>query len=162
MPCSWSRPFWSGLLKARKRFGVLGHECLLLASTKEMLPELEHQLHEARCVFSGRKWPVLYRSPSHPVPSAVGIRVQRKFTWWAHHEKTGLESPHTSAAFVYESQYSFLIMGVYALGHLAAILKQYSRACGNLSLDDFQELPVWTELYLKLNAILRIVHAAVL
>jgi hypothetical protein len=151
------------LVQARARFGVLGHQCLLLASTKEMLPESEHQLHEARCVFSGRKRPVLYCSASQPEPCAVSVRVQRKFAWWAHHEQTGLECPHTSAAFVYESQYSFLVIGIYTLGHLGAILKQHSRACAaNLSLKDFEELPVWRQLYLKLNAILRVVHASVL
>ena len=151
------------LAKARVRFGALGHECLLHASTKNMLPELEHQQCEAPCVFSGRTNPVLYRTPSHPEPCASSIRLQRRFSWWAHHEQTGLESPHTSAAFVYESHYSYVISGVYALGHLGAILKHKSRALAPdpCSLAEFQALPLWSELYLKINAILCVVHAFV-
>jgi len=165
---SWSRAMqliktfleWA-LGRARDRFGALGHACLVHASTNEMLPEFEHLQSIAPCVFSGRTAPVLYRSPSHPEPRACSVRVQRRFTWWAHHEQTGLESPHTSAVFVYESQYSFVVSGVYALGHLGSILKHKSRACAPdaCSLEEFATLPLWDELYAKINAILCVVHA---
>lgn len=147
------------LQQARLRFGPLGYECLYHASTKEMQPELEHPLHEAKCVFSGRTHLDTFSTPSHPEPQVIGRRVQRKFSWWAHHEQTGLESPHTSASYVYESQYSYLVLGMYTLGHLGAILKHHSRACGlQVSLAEFQSNPVWAELYVKINMILYVVH----
>ncbi len=144
---------------SKKRFGTLGYECLLLASQKEMQPELEHTMNDAPCVFSGRTTPLLYTSASHPLPTPVYLRVQRKFTWWAYHEQTGLESPHASPAFVYESRYSFLILGMYALGHLGALLKNQSRAHAKESLAEFQADPIWSELYLKINEMLFAVHA---
>ena len=144
---------------AKKRFGVLGYECLLLASQKEMQPELEHTMNDAPCVFSGRTSPLLYTSVSQPEPAPVYLRVQRKFTWWAYHEQTGLESPHASPAFVYESRYSYLIIGMYALGHLGALLKQQSRVHSKASLEEFQANSIWSELYLKINEMLFVVHA---
>ncbi len=144
---------------AKKRFGTLGYECLLLASQKEMQPELEHTMHDVPCVFSGRTTPLLYTSASQAEPVPVYMRMQRKFTWWAHHEQTGLESPHASPAFVYESRYSYLITGMYALGHLGSLLKHQSRAHSKASLNEFQADPIWSELYLKINEILFVVHA---
>lgn len=149
------------LLVAKKRFGEHAHACLLLASQKEMQPELEHTMHDAPCVFSARTTPLLYASSSHAAepPSPVYLRVQRKFTWWAHHEQTGLECPHESPAFVYESRYSYLVAGMYALGHLGSLLKQQSRVHAVAGLREFQAAPVWSELHCKINEILYVVHA---
>ena len=74
------------LLQARARFGVLGHQCLLLAGA-EMLPSPSTSCTRRGVFFSGRKRPVLYCSASQPEPCAVSVRVQRKFTWWAHHSR---------------------------------------------------------------------------
>jgi hypothetical protein len=144
---------------AKKRFGALGYECLLLASQKEMQPELEHTMGDAPCVFSGRAAPLLYTSTSQAEPAPAYLRVQRKFTWWAHHEQTGLECPHASPAFVYESRYSYLVTGMYALGHLGSLLKHQSRVHATAGLEEFQAAPIWAELHCKINEILFVVHA---
>lgn len=144
---------------AKKRFSALGHECLLLASTKEMCPELQHPLSIAPCVFSARTSPQLYCSPAHLAPVFVNERVQRKFSWWAYHEQTGLETPHFSDSFVYESQYSHLVVGMYVLGHLSALLKRQARKMQDLGEAAFKADPVWPEMLAKIGDILFTVHA---
>ena len=145
---------WS-LMQARARFGVNGGTCLLMASSKEMTPEKEHPLNESPCVFSGRKSPELHP----PSMQAVYTRVQRTFRWWDHHEDTGLECPHESYLYVYESRYSFLIEGIYTLGHIAAILRRYSQECPSVGdADAFARLPIWATLYERINCVLFVVQ----
>jgi hypothetical protein len=151
------------LQMARVRYGEQGHECLLMASLHEMGPELEHPLHTHACVFSARLHPVLYTSPSHAEPTPVSVRLQRRFHWWAYHETTGLESPHASPSFVYESQYSHLIAAMHALGHLGAMLKQEARAFDSqIDADTFKSHPMWETMYQAINDILFVVHAQLL
>jgi hypothetical protein len=152
---------WS-LLAATAKFGSTGVRCLQLAASKTMLPELEHSLHEAPCVFSGRTSVLALRSPSAPVPQAVSKRVQRQFVWWEHHEQTGLESPHFSEAFVYESQFTYLVQSFHALGHFADIAKAKARelwASGVTHAVEFQAHPMWKEFYEKINCLFYVVYA---
>jgi hypothetical protein len=143
-----------------KKFSDEARDCLALASQHRMSAELIHEENETPCVFSQRCTPALFRSPSHPSPACVSVRVQCNFSWWAHHEETGLECPHTSRWFVYESMFSYLVKGVFALGHLSQMLEEQSRTMqpAGLGAEEFAQQPVWQELLDKINCILFVVR----
>lgn len=155
------RIFIDGALHvASSHMPELGYECLLMASCKELSgPPVAHALTEDRCVFTGRFKPPLYRSPSHKEPISVCERVQCRFQWWAHHTITGLECPHTSSWYVFESQFTMLVLAVHMLGHLPAILKQHAKSIlPGATGDEFRKDPLWGELYLRINSAMFIVH----
>lgn len=148
------------LFQTKSRFGKLAHECLLAATQKEMTQELQHELNDVPCIFSFRRHPILVSTASRPA-EATSSRLQCSFRWWAHHEQSGMECPHTSQAYVYESHFSFLIRGMYVLGHLAAVLQDVATKDKEegVTVAAFQARPEWVEFYSKLNHILYVVWA---
>lgn len=135
-------------------------ECLTLATEHRMSPELVHETYDDPCIFSRRCVPDLFTSPSFPEPRCIAIRVQCRFSWWAHHQDTGLESPVESRWFVYESLYSHLIKGMYVLGHLPATIEAQSKTLTGLSEEEFTSHEMWADLFSKINAVLYVVWAA--
>jgi hypothetical protein len=144
---------------ALSRFPALGHECLLMASSKEMKgPPVKHALNEDPCAFSGRTELPAFRTPTRPEPFTVNSRVQCQFHWSAHHAMTGMECPHASSWYVFESQYTFLVLGMYMLGHLGPMLKQQAKSTlPGASADEFQRSPLWEELYQRINSAMFVV-----
>lgn len=149
----------NSLQRAHSRFPELGYECLVLASNKEMTgPPVMHALNEDPCVFSGRLELPAFRTPTRSTPFTVNARVQCQFHWSAHHAMTGMECPHSSSWYVFESQYTFLVLGMYMLGHLGPMLKQHAKAIlPGATAEEFQRDEMWKELYQKINSAMFVV-----
>jgi hypothetical protein len=146
--------------ETRTRFGALAQSCVSLASQRCMSAESLHELNAVPCVFSGRKRPRLYHTGDASKAECASVRVQCHFTWWAHHEQTGMECPHRSETYVYEAQYSYLIKGVSVLGHLPQLLRHESMSVpADSTFEEFQSHPKWDALYRKINNIMYVVWA---
>lgn len=147
------------LRSAQALFPGLGHECLLLASSKELSgPPVKHLLKEDPCIFSGRTLLPTFRTPTRSTPIAVYTRVQCQFHWSAHHAMSGMECPHTSSWYVFESQYTFLVLGMYMLGHLGPMLKQKAKeVLPGATEEEFKRDPMWEQLFQRINSALYVV-----
>ena len=140
---------------AHVRFGASAASCLKHASDQDMGVELEHQRSNEPCVFSGRTTPLKHAGV------VTSLRVQCDFIWWAHHQETGLACPHWSDPFVYEAQFSFLVKGVYLVGHFSELMRHLSKSNSlpSLTQEQFLQSGVWTDAYEKLNCAMYVIWA---
>lgn len=143
------------LVQYKKKLGPTAMTCLNLAVNKEMSMEYHHEMEQDPCIFSQRLTPCVYRSQIH-TPCVSTKRVHCNFTWWALDDTLGIEYPHASPYFVYEFQYSFIIKGVYVLGHLAQILKKISTQLGATNWLAFKQSSMWVEWLKKINCLCRV------
>ena len=147
------------IAQCRRKFGSVAAECLRTASTHGMRQEKHHEQNLLPCIFSRRCSPLEYTCATHnPRTLVASTRMQRSFYTWKHHEKTGLQCPEDTCAYVYESQFSHLIEAVYVLGHAGEILQRTARAEPSASTDEWMQLPVWERANTQLCGVMQCVH----
>ena len=125
--------------------------------TFRMEDELEHPLHLVPCIFSGRKKPHQFTSPSSKVPQPAAIRVQCRFVEWRHHEITGLECPHFTSCFVYEAQFGYLIKAFVLLAQLPTLLNEEASQLSELTKEEFQKHAKWNALKTRIDMVVAVI-----
>jgi hypothetical protein len=157
MVLSWA------LSQCALKYGRAAHECLVHASTHCMMEELNHIVigktgaRRARCVFSHRARLPYYKAPLR-ARQTVSRRVQRRFYSWKHHAQTGLQSPHFTPSYVYESHFSHLINAVYTLGRMPEMLQGVASSPElALPADEcvWTTHPMWSRVCTNINALMR-------
>ena len=145
------------LAQSERRYGPAAAACLKLAHTQNMTEPLVHPGDIIPCTFSRRTAPLLYTSSKHSQPRAVSVRVQRRFYAWEYHPVTGLQTPHFSAFYVYESHFEWLIEAVHVLGHFDAMLRKTSAARAAAAGTELEWTAdgTWQTLRANLNGLLR-------
>jgi hypothetical protein len=118
--------------------------------------ELIHEQHSLPCIFTGIRHPLLYRSEREREARPASVRLQCRFRYWTHHEQTGLECPHFTPWFVFESQFALLIKAFYVLGHWEQILTQQASNMTHMEQEEFVRQEVWKETWKKLHALLAV------
>lgn len=129
------------------------YDCLKLAATTQVCPEFEHEQVTEKCIFSGRTQPMEISVSGSSRTVIPFRRLHCCFTWWAQHPETGLDCPHFSSFFVYESRFSYIIKGMHVLGHFDAMLRSVALEMKDLAHDEFVSDPRWSRLRDNLNAI---------
>jgi hypothetical protein len=136
--------------------GRSAHRCLELSLHSSLSDELIHEQESLPCIFTGRRKPLLYRTAQDREARPASVRLQCRFRHWKHHEQTGLECPHFSPWFVYESQFALLIKAFYVLGHWEQIIRQQASEMAHMEQEEFVQQQVWKETWNKLHAMLAV------